>query len=62
MLMGAITSAYPNKKQREIFNQWIGCARFIWNAKTDEQEYLYKFSKKYLPDGTFIPVDQTYSQ
>ncbi len=60
--MGAITSAYPNKKQREIFNQWIGCARFIWNAKADEQEYLYKFSKKYLPDGTFIPVDQTYSQ
>ena len=40
----------------------MGCARFIWNAKCEENEYLSKFALRYLPIGTYPPIDQTYSQ
>ena len=40
----------------------MGCARFIYNAKCEEQEYFYRFKTKYLPINTYAPVDQCYSQ
>ncbi len=40
----------------------MGCDRFIWNAKCDEQKYLLAYARRYLPIGTFPPVDQKFSQ
>jgi putative transposase len=40
----------------------MGCARFIWNAKCDEDRYLSVFAQKFLPIGTYAPIDQKFSQ
>ena len=40
---------------------WMGCSRFIWNAKCFEDFYLTRFAKKHLPIGTYPKIDQTYS-
>ena len=40
----------------------MGCARFIWNAKCDEDRYLGSFARKYMPTGTYAPIDQKFSQ
>lgn len=45
-----------------ILSQWMGCARFVWNAKCEEHQYFTIFARKYLPVGTYAPVDQQYSQ
>lgn len=62
MLMGIKMKAYPDESQRLILSQWMGCAKFVWNAKCDEDKYLSTYAKKYLPIGVYAPVDQTYSQ
>ena len=62
MLMGTVFSTNPTKAQKAIFNQWIGCSNFIWNAKCEEDKYLCRFAKKYLPMGIYPKADQTYSQ
>lgn len=62
MLMGVKFKAYPTRKQKEVLSQWMGCARFIWNAKCEENHYLFSFAKRYLPLGSFPSIDQTYSQ
>jgi putative transposase len=62
MLMGIKFKAYPTKEQKNILSQWMGCARFIWNAKCEEEHYLVSFAKRYLPLDSFPPIDQTYSQ
>jgi len=55
--------AYPTQGQKQTFSQWIGCARFIYNAKCDDDFYFRSFIKKNLAlTGEQIPVDQTYSQ
>lgn len=48
--------------QKQTLSQWMGCARFIWNAKCEDDEYLTLFAKRYLPIGTYPPINQTYSQ
>jgi putative transposase len=40
----------------------MGCARFIWNAKCDEERYYATFARKFFPIGTYAPIDQTTSQ
>lgn len=62
MIVGISLQAHPTELQKKILSQWMGCARFIWNAKCDTQEYLYQFAKKYLPVGTHAPIDQSFAQ
>ncbi len=62
VLMGIKMQAHPTKTQKVILSQWMGCARVIWNAKCEEEKYLNSFARKYLPVGTYAPIDQTYSQ
>lgn len=62
MLTGIRLKANPSRRQKLILSQWMGCARFIWNAKCDENAYLSKFARRYMPIGTYPPIDQTYSQ
>lgn len=62
MLMGIKLQAHPTKNQTLILSQWMGCARFVWNAKCDEDRYLGSFARKFMPVGTYAPIDQRYSQ
>ena len=62
MLMGCKLKANPTREQKRVLSQWMGCARFIWNAKCEENHYLASFAKRYLPLGTLPSVDQTYAQ
>ena len=61
MLTAVRFKARPNEEQKLILSQWMGCARFIWNAKCDEDRYFSSFARKYCAIGTFAPVDQKYS-
>jgi putative transposase len=61
VLTGIRYKAYPTSHQAEIFSQWVGCAKLIWNAKCQEDKYLRTFARKYLPVGTFPEIDQSYS-
>ncbi|MCB9061834.1 MAG: transposase [Halobacteriovoraceae bacterium] len=40
----------------------MGGAKFVWNAKCDEDRYLRKFARKHLSIGTYPKPDQQYSQ
>ena len=62
MLMGIRLQAKPTKQQKLVLSQWMGCARFVWNAKCDEDKYLTAYARRYLPVGTYPPIDQKYSQ
>ena len=62
MLMGIRLQAHPRSQQKLVLSQWMGCARFIWNAKCDEDRYLGSFARKYMPTGTYAPTDQKFSQ
>ena len=54
------TNQIPHQKL--ILLQWLGCARVIWNAKSDEHRYYSTVARKYYPVGTFAPVDQKAAQ
>lgn len=62
MLMGIRLQAKPSERQKQILSQWMGCARFVWNGKCDEDKYFSRFARKYHSIDTYAPVDQTYSQ
>lgn len=62
MLLGIRLQAHPSEQQKLILSQWMGCARFVWNAKCEEDQYLRRFASKYLPVGTYPPIDSSYSQ
>ena len=62
MLTGASFKAYPTDDQKIILSQWMGCSRYLWNAKCGELKYFLAFAKKYFPINTKIPVDQSYAQ
>lgn len=62
-LTGVKFRAYPTAQQKQILSQWMGCARFIYNAKCSEDRYFRTFLRKSLSlTGERIPVDQCYSQ
>jgi putative transposase len=61
MLTGIRIKANPTGHQRQILSRWMGCARFVWNAKCDENRYYSVYARKYCAVGTFAPVDQQYS-
>lgn len=53
---------YPSLQQQQILLQWIGCQRFIYNAKVGEDRYFRAFSRKSLSQAGAIPnKDQQYS-
>ena len=62
MLLGIKLKANPSDKQKQIISQWMGCAKFIWNAKCGEEKYHTTFAHKYYPLGTYAPVDQKAAQ
>ena len=53
---------YPNKTQAQILLRWIGCQRFIYNAKVGEDRYFRTFARKSLQHaGQYAPQDQQYA-
>lgn len=38
---------YPNKKQQEILNNYLGASRFVWNHFLDYEKLLYEETKKF---------------
>lgn len=54
---------YPDKGQAQTLLRWIGCQRFIYNAKVGEDRYFRTFARKSLRHaGQFAPQDQQYAQ
>ena len=62
MLKGISLYAHPTKEQKIVISQWMGCARFLWNAKCEEDKYLSAFSRKYLPVKTYPKANQSFAQ
>ena len=62
MLMGISTPVKPNDFLKLTISQWIGCDRFIWNAKCEEDHYLMSYAKRFLPTNTYPKIDQKFSQ
>jgi putative transposase len=62
MFLGIRLKANPTEPQKLILSQWMGCARYIWNAKCDEERYYTTFARKFYPIGTYAPIDQKASQ
>lgn len=53
---------YPTPEQASRLLRWIGCQRFIYNAKVSEDRYFRVFARKSLQHaGQFAPQDQQYS-
>ena len=62
MLAGIKLRCYPTEKQIAILRLWMGHQKFIYNAKVQEQDYGYRFSKQSLAlTGTKPSADQQYS-
>ena len=54
---------YPDPKQAETLSKWIGCQRFIYNAKVGEDRYFRTFRNHSLAlTGVPASVDQQYSR
>lgn len=54
---------YPTSAQAHALVRWIGCQRFIYNAKVGEDRYFRAFARKSLQHaGQFAPQDQAYAQ
>lgn len=63
MLTGVKLRCYPTPEQATSLRLWIGHQRFIYNAKVQEQDYWYRFSKASLALTGLKPLpDQMYSQ
>lgn len=63
MQCGVRFSAKPPSDLRLILAQWMGCQRFIYNAKVSEAKYFQTFQRHSLAlTGVYPPSDQQYSQ
>ncbi len=63
MQIGNRFRCYPSKDQQQTLLRWIGCQRFIYNAKVQEDLYFRRFARKSLAlAGLNAPIDQQYSQ
>ena len=63
MQIGNRFRCYPTPAQEKVLLQWIGCQRFIYNAKVQEDRYFRTFARKSLQHtGQFAAIDQQYSQ
>ena len=62
MQVGCRYRCYPTPAQAQILLRWIGCQRFIYNAKVGEDRYFRRFARSCLAlTGQFAPIDQQYS-
>ncbi len=62
MQIGNRFRLYPTALQAQTLLQWIGCQRFIYNAKVSEDRYFRRFTRQSLAlTGQFGPIDQQYS-
>ncbi|MDE3022058.1 MAG: transposase [Pseudomonadota bacterium] len=53
---------YPTAAQEQTLLRWIGCQRFIYNAKVREDRYFRRFAQKSLQHaGQVAPIDQQYA-
>jgi len=63
MQIGNRFRCYPTPVQEQILLRWIGCQRYIYNAKVREDQYFRRFARKSLQHaGQYAPIDQQYSQ
>ena len=54
---------YPTTDQQRTLRQWIGCQRFIYNAKVGEDRYYRSFAHKSLQHtGEYAPIDQQFAR
>lgn len=62
MQIGNRFRCYPTPTQKQTLLQWIGCQRYVYNAKVIEDQYFRRFARKSLTHtGEFAPIDQQYS-
>ena len=55
--------AYPDRAQATILSRWIGCQRFVYNAKTQEDRYYRRFASRLVGNaGQHAPIDQEYAR
>ena len=63
MQQGYKLRIYPSKDQQAILRQWIGCQRFIYNAKVGEDRYYRAFARSSLQHtGEHAPIDQQFAR
>ena len=62
MINGIRCRAYPTPQQAQRLSAWIGCARFIYNAKVTELRYFHEFARKAMGYGPAPEMDQAYAQ
>jgi putative transposase len=62
MQIGNRFRCYPTPAQAQTLLQWIGCQRYVYNAKVGEDQYFRRFARKSLVHtGQVAPIDQQYS-
>lgn len=62
MQIGNKFRCYPTPAQEHVLLQWIGCQRFIYNAKVREDQYFRRFARQSLQHtGEHAPIDQQYA-
>ena len=62
MQIGNRFRCYPTPEQAQTLLRWIGCQRYVYNAKVGEDQYFRRFARKSLTHtGEFAPIDQQYS-
>lgn len=61
---GVRFAAFPTEEQAEVLTRWIGCQRFIYNGKVDEDRLFAAQRRMELRDGRTCatPFDQQYAQ
>jgi putative transposase len=60
---GVKFAASPDSALASVLAQWIGCQRFIYNGKVQEDRYFSTFYRRTLAlTGTDTPLDQQYAQ
>ncbi|OUM00745.1 RNA-guided endonuclease InsQ/TnpB family protein [Variovorax sp. JS1663] len=63
MLKGFEFRAYPSKVVQSILLRWIGCQRFIYNARVREDHYFRTMQRKRLAlVGQYPEQDQSYAR
>lgn len=59
MQIGNRFRCYPTPAQAQTLLRWIGCQRFVQNAKVTEDRYVRRFTRKSLNmTGQYAPLDQ----
>ena len=62
MQIGNRFRCYPTPEQAKTLLRWIGCQRYVYNAKVGEDQYFRRFARKSLTHtGEFAPINQQYS-